>query len=106
MVEAADAHSNTPILRDTSEVLRVKIVDRAELELGAFVSAPEAAIDRVVSAGQPFRVTALIENPPGRALVYDSAKVRLNLPGNFSSTEPLLKKVAAGDSLHWWVSAP
>jgi hypothetical protein len=76
-VEANDAHDNTIILKDSSGVLSIRVVERADPQLRVFISNPPAARDGVVSAGQPFEVTAVIENT-GRASLYDSATVSVD----------------------------
>jgi len=76
-VEANDAHDNTVTLKDSSGVLSVQVEDRADPQLRVFISNPSSAQDGVVSVGQPFEVTAVIENK-GEASLYDSATVSVD----------------------------
>ncbi|MDZ7344063.1 MAG: hypothetical protein ONA90_06075, partial [candidate division KSB1 bacterium] len=106
--EATDAHNNQLLLTDSSRALLVEVVDRAELELRAFISNPASAMRGVLSPGQPFEIRAVISNA-GKAAVYDTAKVRLDLsmaPG-YTLVDPQepLTKAAVGNSFAWWVRA-
>ncbi|MGH7455645.1 MAG: hypothetical protein ACRENG_30095, partial [bacterium] len=76
-VEANDAHDNSVTLKDSSGVLPVQVEERADPQLRVFISNPAAARDGVVSVGQPFEVTAVIENK-GDAALYGPATVSVD----------------------------
>ncbi len=78
-VTAMDAHNNTTALTPASDNLSVSVQQRADPRLRAFISNPSAATDGVVSVGQPFEVTAVIENK-GQALLSGDATVSMALP--------------------------
>lgn len=76
-VEASDAHDNSVTLKDSSGVLPIRVEERADPQLRVFISNPPAATDGVVSVGQPFEVTAVIQNN-GTAALTRSATVSVD----------------------------
>jgi hypothetical protein len=107
VMTAMDAHNDTSALAPAADTLRVSVQQRADPRLRAFISNPPAAADGVVSAGQPFEVTAVIENN-GQALLSGNATVNLKLPrlaGYKMANAPDTVQTAADGKFTWWVQA-
>ncbi|MDZ7312386.1 MAG: hypothetical protein ONB45_14060 [candidate division KSB1 bacterium] len=107
VLKAHDAHNDTSALAPVSNVKLVSVVQRADPRLRAFISNPPAATDGTVSIGQPFEVTAVVENH-GEASLSGTATVSLDLsraPG-YSLLDPQgVTKTSAGLTFTWQLRA-
>jgi hypothetical protein len=107
MVTAMDAHNDTSALAPAADNVLVSVQQRADPRLRAFISNPPAATDGVVSIGQPFEVTAVIENN-GQALLSGGATVSIKLPRlagyRLANAQDTVQTSATG-RFTWWVQA-
>ncbi len=109
---ATDASNPTLKLGPRQDSLALKFVPRAELSFRVEVSNPEAARDRVVSVGQAFEITAVLENT-GEAQVVGADSIRLlPLPEGYrldGRENTFVKSSAAVGNQRrasWWIIAP
>jgi len=109
---ATDASNPGLKLGPAQDSLALQFVQRADLTFIVEVSNPEAARDRVVSVGQPFELTAILENA-GEAQLVGADSIRLlPLPEGYrldSRENTFIKSSAAVGNQRrasWWIIAP
>ncbi|MDD4857160.1 MAG: hypothetical protein PHD74_03540 [Candidatus Krumholzibacteria bacterium] len=91
---------------ESVENLRVQL--SALLSCGASVTSPAGAVDDTLSTGQTFVLSAIVANE-GQAQIDTTGQVTLMLPTEISlanSTDPLVKRFAAGSAVSWTLVAP
>jgi hypothetical protein len=94
---------------DTTDPLPVQVVQRAELNLEAFITSPEAQ-DGIVSERAPFTIKAVVNNV-GKAGVDTTTlkpRISLNPPEGYVVSPAGLQSftVDAADSVVWILTAP
>ncbi|MCI0698927.1 hypothetical protein L0337_43865 [candidate division KSB1 bacterium] len=107
VVTAMDAHNDISALAPAAANVLVNVQQRADPRLRAFISNPSAATDGVVSVGQPFEVTAVIENN-GQALLSGDATVSIELPrlvGYRMADGQDIVQTSDSGKFTWWVQA-
>ncbi len=90
-------------------VENLEIQHPASLSCGIAVTGPAGAVDRTLSTGQSFVVTAMVVNS-GEAEVGSNGEMTLALPPGvgreYPSTEPLVRTFMPGDAISWGLIAP
>ncbi|NUO81143.1 T9SS type A sorting domain-containing protein [candidate division KSB1 bacterium] len=109
---ATDASNPLLKLGPKQDSLALKFVPRADLSFRVEVSNPEAARDRVVSVGQAFEITAVLENT-GEAQVVGADSIRLlplpegyRLDGRENTFVKSSTAVGNQRRASWWIIAP
>ncbi|MCH7753667.1 T9SS type A sorting domain-containing protein, partial [candidate division KSB1 bacterium] len=80
-------------------------IEKARLNFNAAITAPPSAIDRIVTIGQLFTVTASLPNTGEAGLVGEDT-VRITLPSGYTITEPFVKTLTPGAPATWQIKAP
>ncbi|MCH8872586.1 T9SS type A sorting domain-containing protein, partial [candidate division KSB1 bacterium] len=80
-------------------------IEKARLNFNAEITAPSSAIDRIVTIGQLFTVTASLPNTGEAGLVGEDT-VRITLPPGYTITEPFVKALTPGAPATWQIKAP
>lgn len=103
-LEGTDANDDSVQVSTTSAPLQVDVVERANLRLSGFISAPErAAVDGIVSVNQLFEITGELVNL-GQAQLVGIDSIRIVLPEGYSTQEPAVKS-SSGSRVLWQVKA-
>jgi hypothetical protein len=103
-LEGNDANDDSVQVSTTSAPLQVDVVERANLSLSGFVSAPaRAAVDGIVSVNQLFEITGELTNL-GQAQLVGIDSIRIILPDGYSTQEPVVKS-SSGGRVQWQVKA-
>ncbi len=108
---ATDASNPNFPLGSVVDSLALKFVPHANFAFSGEVTAPAAARDRVVSAGQGFEVTAILDNL-GDAQAIGADSIKLVLPEGYAldrrDTTLMKSSAAVGKQRRasWWVTAP
>ena len=106
IVTAKDANDTTAALTQVFNTMQVQVEKRADPRLRANVSAPPAATDGKVSAGQLFEVTVHLENQ-GQALLSRAASVRVDLSGarNYNLIDADTVQTSTASQFIWKIRA-
>jgi hypothetical protein len=80
---ALDSLTNQPV-PSAADTVRVTVVPRTSLSISAGVTYPPDAIDKTVTVGEPFRVTATVANAPNAADIAAAGSLTINLPAKYS----------------------
>ncbi|MFQ5750505.1 MAG: hypothetical protein ACE5HI_00790, partial [bacterium] len=102
---ARDVNNSSKTLVAKPDSLPFMVVEKAQLNFTAAITAPQSAIDRVLTVGQVFTVTAMLQNN-GQAGVIGEDKIRITLHGGYSTREPLVKNIVPGNQITWQIKAP
>lgn len=108
---ATDASNPDYVLPPAADSLALQFVRRADFAFSGEVTNPPAARDRVVSAGQSFEISAVLDNL-GDAQVTGADSIKLVLPEGYAldrrDTALVKSSAAAGNRRRasWWVTAP
>jgi hypothetical protein len=98
-----DSHAPTDKLVDTSDVILVQVIARADLRLSGRIVSPPSATDGDVSIGQEFMVEATLTNF-GEARTYGEDGIYLSLPVGYT-TQDLVIQPTTADTVRWQVRA-
>ncbi len=102
-VTGKDANSGSEVSSISSNLV-VDIVESADLFLSASITYPQSvALDNVASIGQPFEITAILENR-GEADTVGAGSINLVLPAGYTTAEPLAK-TTINSQARWQVTA-
>lgn len=82
VLTASDESDQSVNLGPETDSLKIRLVKRANLLFTAKITSPETATDGVVSVGQSFQVSALLENL-GEAETVGSDSLEIRLPANY-----------------------
>ncbi len=91
----------------TSDSISVNAVKRAEISLNAQITAPQSALDLIVSVGEEFVLNAFLTNE-GNAGMTGSYSVNLTLPEGlgYSTNQNLTITKPYNESAEWTIRAP
>ncbi|MFQ5822538.1 MAG: hypothetical protein ACE5JB_00600, partial [bacterium] len=81
------------------------VVEKAHLNFGASITDPPSAIDKIVTVGQLFTVTAVLQNN-GQAALIGEDSLRITLPSGYTTSEPLVKSIMPEGQITWQIKAP
>ncbi|MFQ6114871.1 MAG: hypothetical protein ACE5NG_12450, partial [bacterium] len=81
------------------------VVEKAQLNLNAEITAPQSALDRILTAGQLFTITAVLENAGQAALVGEDS-LKITLPTGYTTSEATVKSIIPGGQVTWQIRAP
>ena len=107
-----DVNTSVPV-SDSTTVVDITAVQKAELTLSAVIASPEAQ-DGEVSVDAPFEIKGVVENGIGYADIDTSlakARIRMVLPasGNYTfdpTSDSEIQAFSLGDTVSWIVRAP
>lgn len=99
-----DASSGQPV-NAVPDSIQSTVVERADLTLVASISSPPSAIDRILTVGQQFTITAELQNTGAAGLIGED-NLRIELPPSYTISEPSIKSVAPDNQVSWSVTAP
>jgi hypothetical protein len=102
---ALDSITGLPV-PSAADTVRVTVVPRTSLAISASVTAPTDAIDRTVSIGEQFTVTAMAANAAGAAGIVAPGNLTINLPAKYTlpANDPV-KTFTVGEQVSWLVIA-
>jgi len=98
-----DSSDDQLAITDTSDIIIIQVVRRAELRLSAKIFSPPSAIDGSVSIGQYFTVEASLDNL-GEANTTGEGSIYLSLPVGYTTLEPVIKPYV-DQPVQWLVRA-
>ncbi|MFQ5864978.1 MAG: hypothetical protein ACE5IW_07095, partial [bacterium] len=81
------------------------VVEKAQLNLDAAITAPRSALDRILTVGQLFTITAGLENT-GQAGLIGEDSLEITLPTGYTTSEPTVKSITPGGQVTWQIRAP
>ena len=103
--KGVDALQENVVVQGNVVLMAVSTVQKANLSLNLSIISPLDAVDRIVSLGQAFLMSAFVENI-GEADTMGITRVSLNpLTNGYHTNDPLLKDIVNGTA-SWTVIAP
>ena len=90
---------------DDAIYLPVEIIERATLALSCDITAPVSAIDRIVSPGDTFTLSAAVTNSGEAATGDGQLTLQVNSP-DFLVAEPVSRTCTPGSPVDWHIISP
>jgi hypothetical protein len=106
-IEASGKDASNPELEISAapDSLPFTVVAKAQLNLSAEITAPQSAMDRILTVGQLFTITVDLENT-GQAGLIGTDSLKITLPSGYSTSEPRVKSILPGGQITWQIRAP